>query len=145
MVVGDERYVTTWPAVWRRATKTDEAPVAWGRFLLGLFPEIHQRARAGEAWAFMWHGYYVIRIPVKSVPDVLRTRIPDVSDWDAYLLYRGPTPVAIALGPAGVVQNTAGKPTWIAVLLDDLVGEIARPEYVLEEWTIRPRLAATAR
>jgi len=119
--------------LWRRVPAVEPAPLEWGRFILGLFPAAAERAPSHQALTFAWRGYDVITVPAGSAPALLRGRAPAVTDWTAYLVLKDATPVGVALGPTGAAP---GAP-WASVLFDGLAVDIAVPDYVSTDWTVK--------
>jgi hypothetical protein len=100
----------------------------------GLFRRAADDTRAGAQ--FSWWGYDVIVMPVDAIPAALRTAVPGVASWEAYLIYKDAKPVAAAMGPA---RGAAGSdsPNWVCILFDEPVVDVGVPVEVFEPWRVR--------
>ncbi len=130
-VLGDARYATDWMALWREVPATDPAPLDWGRFVVDLFT---RAASGGTTAASTWRGYDVVSLPIGPVPQLLRTRVPPVTDWTAHLVSQDGVPVGVALEPVGA---GAPNPPWVVVLFDELAVDVTVPDYLSGEWTVQ--------
>jgi hypothetical protein len=131
VVVGDTAFQDPFLGLWQGVEEVNGRAAALGSFLLGAF-DGHV-----EAERFAWNGYEVVRRRLGPGPESLARRAPAVGSWDAYLVYAGEKPVAMALGPSG------GGTAWISVVFDDVVSAIEGWFEEFEEWRIVKRPEAT--
>ena len=136
VVLGESRLAKIWAGMWTPVTAVDEGPRAWGRFVPAAFHRARDAAAAGRATRLAWRGYDVVRVPVDEVPPPVRAATPAVSRWDAYVVSKGPMPIALALGPAELAAGRS-ESKWVVVVFDDLAVDIRARGDIQGEWRIR--------
>ncbi len=132
VVRGEEAFSREYFGIWQKLDAVDGNAAELGAFLLRVFEGRGESA----AERFLWADYEVIRRAVGPGPAALQKRSSPVGGWDAYLVYAGERPVALALGPTA---PSGESDPWISVVLDDVVGEVGGTAEVMEEWKVIKR------